>query len=47
MGGVRWNEDDWKRASAATRGKRTEDIFTSAGMHPALNPYRVNRESRD
>jgi len=47
MGGVRWNEDDWKRASAATRGKRTEEIFTSAGMHPALNPYRVNRESRD
>jgi len=47
MGGVRWNEDDWKQASAATRGKRTEEIFTSAGMHPALNPYRVNRESRD
>lgn len=47
MGGVRWNEDDWKRASAATRGKRTDEIFTSAGMHPALNPYGVNRESRD
>jgi hypothetical protein len=47
MGGVRWDEDDWKRASAATVGKRTEDIFTASGMHPALNPYGVIRESRD
>ena len=47
MGGVRWDADDWKRASAATAGKRTEEIFTSAGMHPALNPYGVVRESRD
>lgn len=47
MGGMRWDADDWKRASAATVGKRTEEIFTSAGMHPGLNPYGVNRESRD
>ena len=47
MGGMRWDAEDWKRASAATVGKRTEEIFTSSGMHPALNPYRVVRESRD
>jgi len=47
MGGARWDEDDWKRASAATAGKRTEDIFAASGMHPSLNPYGVNRESRD
>jgi hypothetical protein len=47
MGGVRWDEDDWKRASAATVGKRTEDIFTSSGMHASLNPYGMVRESRD
>lgn len=47
MGGVRWDADDWKRASAATAGKRTEEIFTSSGMHPNLNPYGVVRESRD
>lgn len=47
MGGARWNEDDWKHASSATRGRRTDEIFTSAGMHPALNPYGVIRESRD
>ena len=47
MGGMRWDAEDWKRASAATAGKRTEEIFTSSGMHPALNPYRVVRESRD
>lgn len=47
MGGARWDEDDWKRASSATAGKRTEDIFTSSGMHPKLNPYGVVRESRD
>jgi hypothetical protein len=47
MGGVRWDEDDWKRASAATLGKRTEEIFTSSGMHPRLNPYGIRRESRD
>jgi len=47
MGTVRWDEDDWRRASAATAGKRTEEIFTSSGMHPGLNPYRVDRESRD
>lgn len=47
MGGMRWDADDWKRASKATAGKRTEEIFTSSGMHPGLNPYGVNRESRD
>ena len=47
MGGARWDEDDWKRASGATAGKRTEDIFTASGMHPKLNPYGVVRESRD
>jgi hypothetical protein len=47
MGGVRWDEDDWKRASASTVGKRTEEIFRSSGMHPSLNPYGVVRESRD
>jgi len=47
MGGARWNEDDWKHASSATRGRRTDEIFTSAGMHPSLNPYGVVRESRD
>jgi hypothetical protein len=47
MGGMRWDADDWKRASAATVGKRTEEIFTSSGMHPSLNPYGMNRESRD
>ena len=47
MGSTRWDAEDWKRASAATAGKRTEEIFTSAGMHPSLNPYRVVRESRD
>ncbi len=47
MGGARWDEDDWKRASKATAGKRTEDIFASSGMHPKLNPYGVTRESRD
>jgi len=47
MGGARWDEDDWKRASGATTGKRTEDIFTASGMHPKLNPYGVVRESRD
>lgn len=47
MGGMRWDAEDWKLASAATVGKRTEEIFTSSGMHPALNPYRVVRESRD
>ena len=47
MGGARWNEDDWKHASSATRGRRTDEIFTSAGMHPSLNPYGVTRESRD
>jgi hypothetical protein len=47
MGGARWDADDWKRASAATVGKRTEEVFTSSGMHPALNPYGVVRESRD
>ena len=47
MGGMRWDADDWKRASKATAGKRTEEIFTSSGMHPSLNPYGVMRESRD
>jgi len=47
MGGARWDEDDWKRTAKATVGKRTEDIFTSSGMHPKLNPYDVVRESRD
>ncbi|QJE01545.1 hypothetical protein HH212_17165 [Massilia forsythiae] len=47
MGSARWDADDWKRASARTVGKRTEDIFTAAGMHPALNPYGVERESCD
>ncbi|KQQ97160.1 VWA domain-containing protein [Massilia sp. Leaf139] len=47
MGGARWDADDWKRASKATAGKRTEDIFTSSGMHPSLNPYGMLRESRD
>jgi len=47
MGGMRWDADDWKRASKATAGKRTEEIFTSSGMHPSLNPYGVTRESRD
>lgn len=47
MGTARWDADDWKRASSGTVGKRTEDIFTSSGMHPSLNPYRVTRESRD
>lgn len=47
MGGARWNEDDWKHASTATRGRRTDEIFTSRGMHPALNPYGTIRESRD
>jgi len=47
MGGARWDADDWKRASCATAGKRTEDIFRSSGMHPSLNPYGVVRESRD
>jgi hypothetical protein len=47
MGGVRWSAEDWKRASAATVGKRTEDIFTSSGLPPPLNPYRILRESRD
>ncbi len=47
MGGVRWDADDWRRASAATAGKRTEEIFTSSGMHPTLNPYGAVRESRD
>jgi hypothetical protein len=47
MGGARWNEDDWKHAAGATRGRRTDEIFTARGMHPALNPYGVIRESRD
>lgn len=47
MGGMRWDADDWKRASSATAGKRTEEIFTSSGMHPTLNPYGIVRESRD
>jgi len=47
MGGMRWDADDWKRASKATVGKRTEEIFTSSGMHPNLNPYGIVRESRD
>lgn len=47
MGGMRWDADDWARASRATVGKRTEEIFTSSGMHPSLNPYGVVRESRD
>jgi hypothetical protein len=47
MGSTRWDADDWKRVSAATAGKRTEDLFTSMGMHPSLNPYGAVRESRD
>ena len=47
MGSTRWDADDWKRVSAATTGKRTEDLFTSTGMHPSLNPYGAVRESRD
>lgn len=47
MGGVRWDEDDWKRAAKATVGKRTEELFRSSSLHPALNPYGVVRESRD
>jgi hypothetical protein len=47
MGGVRWDADDWKRASKATTGKRTEEIFTGSSMHPNLNPYGAMRESRD
>jgi hypothetical protein len=47
MGGYVSSEDDWKRVSSSTVGKRTEEIFASHGMNPALNPYGVNRESRD
>lgn len=47
MGSTRWDADDWKRVSAATAGKRTDDLFTSMGMHPSLNPYGAVRESRD
>ena len=38
MGGVRWSEDDWKRASASTRGKRTEDIVWWGAWQRAVLP---------
>jgi len=47
MGGARWEEDVWEGHKASSSGKRTEEIFKSSGMNPALNPYGVIRESRD
>jgi len=48
MGGGRWTDEDWSRYSSShTKGKRTEEIYTSRGLHPDLDPKGVTRESCD
>ncbi len=48
MGYARWSNDDWNRYSRSTRGRATEELFGSRGLHPDLDPSRIMvRESRD
>lgn len=48
MGSASWSASDWAHTSSLRSTKRTEEIFTSHGMKPELDPKGVAlRESRD
>ena len=48
MGTNAWNPDDWATRSSSTQSKTQQQIFTSRGLHPDLDPLRITvRESVD
>lgn len=48
MGGGTFNPKDYAAFASTTRGKRTEEIYTSRSINSTLNPHGVKvRESRD
>jgi hypothetical protein len=48
MGYARWSDSDWKRYSAKTSSKRTDEIFTATGLKDKFDPKTITmRESRD
>jgi hypothetical protein len=48
MGNSRWNDDDWKTASAKTRGLSQSEIFNSSSLKKEMDPRGIKlRESRD
>src|ERR1700722_13714502 len=48
MGYTRWDDKDWDKYAASTRGKSVSQIFNASAIHPDLDPLNVKlRESRD
>jgi len=48
MGNARWNDSDWDRYAASTKGKSTREIFNANSMKADMDPRQITmRESRD
>lgn len=48
MGNARWSAMDWAQHTEATAGQSRTQIFTQSGIHPSLDPRRIQvRESLD
>jgi hypothetical protein len=48
MGNSRWDNDDWNKHAASTKGLSQQQIFSSSGIQKDLDPKNVKvRESRD